>query len=87
MLLPAGTTHLPMRDQPLAKGAAPRPKTDIEAASAAVQVAPGVAWNNAPPPLEEWVGRSDLLRALDQDWVDPDRRVTGLIGAGGEGKR
>jgi tetratricopeptide (TPR) repeat protein len=51
-------------------------------------VAPGlgVVWNNAPPPLEEWVGRADLLAAIDRDWADPQRRVTGLIGFGGEGK-
>ena len=77
--------NLPLRDEPLPKRPAPQPKTDVEAARAAV--APeGIAWNNAPAPLEEWVGREDLLDAITRDWADPERRVTGLIGFGGEGK-
>ena len=77
--------NLPLRDEPLPKRPAPQPKTDVEAARAAV--APeGIAWNNAPAPLEEWVGREDLLDAITRDWADPERWVTGLIGFGGEGK-
>jgi hypothetical protein len=30
--------------------------------------------------------RYPLLEALDQDWLDPERLITGLIGFGGEGK-
>ena len=78
--------NLPMRDAPLEKGAAPQPKTDIAAARAAVAPDLGIEWNDAPAPLEEWVGRDDLLTATSRDWADPDRRVTGLIGFGGEGK-
>ncbi len=40
----------------------------------------------APSPPEEWVGREDLLEQLNRDWSDPDTKVTGLIGFGGEGK-
>ena len=47
---------------------------------------PGVVWNNAPAPLDEWTGRERLLDALDRDWADPERQVSGLIGFGGEGK-
>ncbi|WP_201324545.1 serine protease, partial [Pseudanabaena sp. lw0831] len=41
---------------------------------------------NAPPLLDEWVGRVELLQALDGDWGDPARRIVELIGFGGEGK-
>jgi hypothetical protein len=78
--------NLPMRDEPLPKGTAPQPKTDIEAARAAVAPDLGIEWNNAPASLEEWVGRDDLLAAISRDWADPERCVTGLIGFGGEGK-
>ncbi|PZU92960.1 MAG: hypothetical protein DCF32_23425 [Leptolyngbya sp.] len=40
----------------------------------------------APKPLDEWVGRGELLQNLDQDWDSADRCITGLIGFGGEGK-
>lgn len=40
----------------------------------------------APSPVDEWVGRVDLLKQLDQDWNDADTRIVGLIGFGGEGK-
>jgi len=77
---------LELQDEPYPKREAPQPKTDVEAARAAVAPEPGLAWNNAPAPLEEWVGREELLRAISRDWADPQRRVTGLIGFGGEGK-
>ncbi len=41
---------------------------------------------NAPPIFDEWVGRVELLQALDEDWGDPARRLVELIGFGGEGK-
>ncbi len=41
---------------------------------------------NAPPIFDEWVGRVELLQALDEDWGDPARRIVELIGFGGEGK-
>ena len=47
---------------------------------------PGIKLNNAPPSLEEWVGRKEFLQNLDQDWQDSQRLITGLIGFGGEGK-
>jgi len=77
---------LPLRDKHLDKRPAPEPQTDVAAARAAVAPDLGVAWNNAPPLLPEWTGRAELLAALDRDWADPQRRVTGLIGFGGEGK-
>jgi tetratricopeptide (TPR) repeat protein len=77
--------NLPLRDDPLPKRQAPQPRTDVTAARRAA--APhGIAWNGAPPPLREWVGRDDLLKAITRDWDDPEKRVTGLIGFGGEGK-
>jgi tetratricopeptide (TPR) repeat protein len=41
---------------------------------------------NAPPIFDEWVGRVELLQALDEDWGNPARRIVELIGFGGEGK-
>jgi tetratricopeptide (TPR) repeat protein len=41
---------------------------------------------NAPPIFDEWVGRVELLQALDEDWGDRSRRIVELIGFGGEGK-
>ncbi len=75
-----------LRDEPLARRAAPQPKTDVEKARAAVAAELGVAWNNAPVPLEEWVGREDLLAGISSDWMNLAMPVTGLIGFGGEGK-
>jgi tetratricopeptide (TPR) repeat protein len=45
-----------------------------------------IAWNNAPAPLETWVGREMQINEIIADWNDPERRMTGLIGFGGEGK-
>jgi len=36
--------------------------------------------------LPEWTGRDELLKQLTGDWLDPQKKVTGLIGFGGEGK-
>jgi tetratricopeptide (TPR) repeat protein len=44
------------------------------------------SWNHAPKPVKEWVGRDDLLAELDNEWIDKNKRVSGLIGFGGEGK-
>ncbi len=75
-----------LRDDDLPLRAASQPKTDVAAARAQVAPDVGIAWNNAPSPLKEWVGRAELLAHLTADWRDPNRRVTGLIGFGGEGK-
>jgi tetratricopeptide (TPR) repeat protein len=78
--------NLPISDEPSPKKPAPEPKIDIEEVRKAVLAVPGIAWNNAPALLVEWVGREQLLKELTDDWIDPDTRVTGLIGFGGEGK-
>jgi tetratricopeptide (TPR) repeat protein len=75
---------LPLQDQDQPKREAPTPTMQPQAAAAAAQ--PGMALNNAPDAVPEWVGREDLLRGLGHDWLDPGRKVTGLIGFGGEGK-
>ena len=77
---------LALRDEPYPLRPAPALQTDVAAARAAVAPGLGACWNNAPPPLAEWVGREALLADLSADWADPGRRVTGLIGFGGEGK-
>ncbi len=40
----------------------------------------------APVPPSEWVGRTELLAGLNQDWNDAVTKIVGLIGFGGEGK-
>ena len=44
------------------------------------------SWNSAPTVLPEWTGRDDLLAQITEDWNNPQKHVTGLIGFGGEGK-
>ncbi len=78
--------NLPVREEDLPFGAAPRPKTDIAQAQAALAPAPGVDLSRAPAPLAEWVGRADLLAELDDLWRTGRAKVAGLIGFGGEGK-
>ena len=78
--------NFPLREEDLPKRAVPRPKTDIDAARAAVAPDLGMALHGAPPPLPEWVGRDDLLESISADWAAPECHVTGLIGFGGEGK-
>jgi hypothetical protein len=45
-----------------------------------------IVLNNAPTSVLEWVGRQELISAINTDWVDPQHLITGLIGFGGEGK-
>ena len=81
--------NLSLQEIPLPLGAGPHLKfsrEEIAAIRAAVIPNPGIQLSGAPPSLSEWVGRSDLLKALSSDWVNPQLRVTGLIGFGGEGK-
>ncbi len=78
--------NLSVQDMPFPKQLAPQPKP-VEPAEGDALPRPGVALNNTPPPLEEWVGREELLKGLDADWLDTQSCcVTGLIGFGGEGK-
>lgn len=78
--------NLPVQSAPHPLRAAPEPKTDIGSAYSAAVLHPGIALNSAPPPLLEWVGRVELLEAISADWSNGERRVSGLIGFGGEGK-
>ena len=66
--------------------AAPSPKFDIAQAEAAVFIKEKYSWNSAPSILTEWTGRDDLLAQITEDWNNPQKHVTGLIGFGGEGK-
>jgi tetratricopeptide (TPR) repeat protein len=68
------------------KRVAPQPRTDVQAAREAVASNPGLSLVGAPSPLPEWVGRTELQRDISSDWSDAGKRVTGLIGFGGEGK-
>lgn len=60
----------------------PQPEFDLPTVHAGLQH----QLEGAPSPLAEWVGRDQLLRDLDADMAEPDVRLTGLIGFGGEGK-
>ena len=72
--------------EPYPKREAPSPKTDIIQAEAAVFIKDKYSWNSAPSVLPEWTGRDDLLAQITEDWNNPQKHVTGLIGFGGEGK-
>jgi hypothetical protein len=72
--------------QDLPKAPAPTPKVDISLACARVAPKRTTLWNNAPPSLNEWVGRKKLLEEITSYWVNPDIHITSLIGFGGEGK-
>jgi len=73
-------------DDPLPKTAAPTPPDLPDPRMALLRPLHPVAWNGAPPLLDEWVGRDDLLRALTADWESDATRITTLVGFGGEGK-
>ena len=77
---------LPVQDVSLDLKAAPSPKFDIAQAEAAVFIKDKYSWNSAPSILPEWTGRDDLLAQITEDWNNPQKHVTGLIGFGGEGK-
>jgi len=77
---------LDLQDEDLPKGPAPNPRIDKDDPRAKVAPRQPILWNNAPSPLEEWTGRTDLLGSIISDWSDPKVRITGLIGFGGEGK-
>ena len=42
--------------------------------------------DSAPLPLPEWVGRERFLEELSDDWMNKERKVTCVVGIGGEGK-
>ena len=87
---------LPLQDAPLPLKPAPEPKTDEQTKQQVVEVAQVTveqrtaeekySWNSAPSVLNEWTGRDDLLKQITDDWNNPQKHVTGLIGFGGEGK-
>lgn len=77
---------LSLQDVALPMRPAPQPRADADQVRTAIGPKKRSAWNNAPPPLKEWVGRADLFRSITADWADPNCHVTGLIGFGGEGK-
>lgn len=84
------------QEQPYPLRAAPQSKTDEQTKRNVVKVARTTveqqtpkekySWNSAPSILPEWTGRDDLLAQITEDWKDPKKHVTGLIGFGGEGK-
>ncbi|MEP7133506.1 MAG: trypsin-like peptidase domain-containing protein [Chloroflexota bacterium] len=92
-LAPLGLT---VQDASLPLKAAPEPRTDEQTKQQVIEVAQeNVAqrsieeknsWNSAPSVLPEWTGRDDLLKQITDDWNNPQKHVTGLIGFGGEGK-
>jgi tetratricopeptide (TPR) repeat protein len=75
-----------IQNEPFPMRAAPQPKTDMDRARAQVAPKLSIAWNNAPAPIPEWVGRAELLKEISVDWASPNNQITGLIGFGGEGK-
>jgi tetratricopeptide (TPR) repeat protein len=77
---------IPLRDTFLEKGLTPQPQIDVKKAHSAALLSPGIALYGAPSPLSEWVGRTELLKNIQNDWKNNQVRIVGLIGIGGEGK-
>ncbi len=77
---------LPVQDEPVPLRGAPQSPFDLAAAKVIARPDPGVKLFGAPPSSSTWVGRGELLRSLNDDWINPAIYVTGLIGFGGEGK-
>ncbi len=78
--------NLRIQNEPHPLGEALQSPIGIDIAKRAVIPHPGTTLRGAPPPFLDWIGREDLLKDLDTQWADPDRRVVGLIGFGGAGK-
>jgi tetratricopeptide (TPR) repeat protein len=78
--------RLPVQEGPHPLGRGPQSRADVPTALAAAAPHPGDFLNAAPPALSEWVGREELLQALDAAWDGDAQRVVGWIGFGGEGK-
>jgi tetratricopeptide (TPR) repeat protein len=76
--------NVSLHEEPLPLASAIRPVPEPTSAPGRGPLEPALA--SAPLPIAEWVGREDLLAALDIDWTDAEHRITGLIGLGGEGK-
>ncbi|MEP0870811.1 tetratricopeptide repeat protein [Trichocoleus desertorum AS-A10] len=78
--------RLSLHTEPLSLTSGPQPKVDAEAVKNVVSHGLPFNLERAPSPLNEWVGRQDLLEEISSDWLHPEHLVTGLIGFGGEGK-
>ncbi len=77
--LPLHQTSLPLRE-------ASRPQFNLFEIPSLENSRPYISLHGVPPDLEEWVGREHLLKSITNDWRNPYRKVTSLIGFGGEGK-
>lgn len=77
--------EVPLRTEALHLQHAERPRYNQAFARRAVP-APGHRLDDAPAPLEDWVGRRTQLEDLDGAAHDERRQVIGVIGLGGEGK-
>lgn len=85
-----------LRGESLELRAAPEPRLEKDLFRQAIEFArltiaerapaDRFSWNGAPAVLAEWTGRDELLEQITQDWLNPKKHVTGLIGFGGEGK-
>ena len=60
-------------------------ESEEQAAATNASTAIGESSGRIPSP-PTWVGRVDNLQSLDNWWEDPEVRVVGIIGLGGEGK-
>jgi tetratricopeptide (TPR) repeat protein len=85
----AGVFHfsslpIPLYETALPKTRAPTPEIDATTAGLA-PANPGLRLDDAPTPVDDWIGRKALLEAIDDARTD-GVRVAGLIGFGGEGK-
>jgi hypothetical protein len=66
-VLSLGLLGLALQDEDMPKAPATTSKVDIPAAQAGVAHRQTAIWNNAPPSLDEWVGREELLGEITYD--------------------
>ncbi len=83
---PLNRLGIPVSDVPHPRQPIPTPPELPDPRMALLRPTEPAAWHGAPPVLDEWVGRKELLRALSDDWESAATRITALVGFGGEGK-
>ncbi len=71
--------NLPVREAPLERKPIVRPEV-LFAAQEMIGTSLGTALYHAPPLLEEWIERKELLQQLNDNWTDPTCHITALIG-------
>jgi tetratricopeptide (TPR) repeat protein len=78
--------NIPIRNEPHKYGTVKKTIIDIDPNKSHVETDLGISWNYPPPINDIWVGREEMIYSITEDWKNPIRRVTQIIGFAGEGK-